>query len=376
MRPNPLRALPGLGQSVWMDYFRRNLLTSGELAKAIGEDDLRGVTSNPTIFEKAIAGSHDYDKQIRALALGGKSVEEILQELMVEDIRRAADVFRPAFDRLGGGDGFVSLEVSPHLAHDTRGTLAEARRLWAALDRPNVMIKVPATLEGLPAITALTAEGINVNITLLFGLPRYEQVAEAYLAGLEARVSRKQPVHTIASVASFFLSRIDVLLDPRLERIPELSSLRGEVAIASAKVAFQMYKRIFASERFRRLADQGARPQRLLWASTGTKDPAYPDLKYVEPLIGPDTINTMPVETMNAYRDHGNPAPRLEEGVDEARRVLERLAQGGVNLDEATREVEDQGVAKFIKPFDQLLKTLAEHREAARREAVDRQSVA
>ena len=281
MKENPLIKLTSLGQAIWLDYISRQMIDSGELRGLIDEDALHGMTSNPAIFEKAIAGSRDYDDDIRFLAREGKSIQEIYEALTVTDVQRAADVFRPRFDKLHGADGFVSLEVNPHLAHDTHGTIAEARRLWDKLDRPNVFIKVPATKAGLPAIRQLISEGININVTLLFGLPRYREVAEAYLLGLEERAA--QGLHlNVASVASFFLSRIDVLLDPQLEKIAQAggplaaaaTSLKGEAAIASAKVAYSIYQQIFGSQRFKALADKGAQTQRLLWASTSTKNPA------------------------------------------------------------------------------------------------------
>ena len=387
MKENPLLKLAEFGQSVWLDYIRRHMLTSGELLQLIEEDGLKGVTSNPAIFEKAIAGSHDYDESILTLARKGKSVEEIYQILTVEDIRQAADLFRPLYDRLDGKDGYVSLELNPHLARDTHGSIAEARKLWKALDRPNVFIKVPATREGLPVIRQLISEGINVNVTLLFGLLRYREVAEAYIAGLEERAALGLPLARVASVASFFLSRIDVKMDPKLEQImaaggPQAeiaANLRGEVAIASAKVAHcKYYRNIFESPRWRALADEGARPQRLLWASTGTKNPAYSDVKYVEALIGPDTINTMPAETLNAYRDHGNPAPRLVCPIEleRAEEVLKNLSKLGIDLNKVTQELEDEGIDKFIQPFDALLGTLqGKRREALQEEVVDRQTL-
>jgi len=284
-----------------------------------------------------------------------------------------ADLLRPAYDRRDGGDGFVSLEVSPHLAHDSAGTLIEARRLWTRVDRPNLFIKVPGTWEGLAAIRQLAAEGINVNVTLLFGLPRYRAVAEAYLDGLAERASRGLPLERVASVASFFLSRIDVLVDPQLEKIAQgggekardAASLVGESAIACAKVAREMYREILAGDRYTALAARGARPQRLLWASTGTKNPAYSDVKYLEPLIGPDTVNTAPLETIAAYRDHGRPALRLEQGTAEAGEVLERLAALGIDLAAVTQQLEDEGVQKFSGPFDSLMAVLERKREAA-----------
>ncbi|MBE9501331.1 MAG: bifunctional transaldolase/phosoglucose isomerase [Chloroflexi bacterium] len=383
MKQNPLLDIQIFSQSVWLDLIRRGMLSSGELQQLIEEDGLRGVTSNPSIFEKAIAGSHDYDDATRALALEGTSVEDIYQALTMEDVQRTADLFRPIYDQTEGRDGFVSLEVSPHLAYDTTGTISEARRLWAVLDRPNVLIKVPASREGLSAIKQLTYEGINVNVTLLFSLDRYREVTEAYIAGLEARATLGKPLERAASVASFFLSRIDVLVDSLLEKVMHAggakaeiaTTLHGHVAIASAKVAYQMYKEIFASERFRKLAVQGARTQRPLWASTGTKNPTYSDVKYVEELIGPDTVNTMPLETLNAYRDHGNPAPRLEEAVEEAHRTLDRLSEAGIDLEAVTRQLEKEGVHKFIVPFDRLMTTLEEKCAAALAEPLDRQTL-
>ena len=368
MSGNPLKRLGTLGQSIWLDYIRRDLMASGELRRLIDEDGLRGMTSNPSIFEKAIADSHDYDGDIRAMALGGNRADAIYETLSQRDVESAADQFRPLYDRTDGQDGYVSLEVNPHLAHDTKGTIEEARRLWAALNRPNVLIKVPATANGLPAIQQLIGEGISVNVTLLFGLPRYRQVAEAYIAGIEARAAQGEPVKHLASVASFFVSRIDALVDPLLEKLIAQGSkevdlakrARGQVAIASAKMAYQIYKDIFGSDRFRRLAARGARAQRLLWASTSTKNPDYSDVKYVEALIGPDTVDTAPLETLDAYRDHGEPEARLEQGVEEARRVLERLPELGIDIDKVTRQLEDEGVEKFNKPFDKLMEALTQ----------------
>ena len=373
MNMNPLLVLETFGQSVWLDYLSRKALDDGYLKQLIDEDGLSGLTSNPSIFEKAIAESNDYDDAIHTLTAKGKSVDEIYQALTVEDIQRAADLFRPVFDRLKGADGFVSLEVSPQLAHNTAGTIAEARQLWAAANRPNLFIKVPATREGLPAIQQLIGEGINVNITLLFGLPRYREVAEAYLAGLETLVARGKPLDQVSSVASFFLSRIDVLIDPLLDKkaaAENVAGLSGQAAIASAKVAYQIYQEIFGAERFRKLASMGARTQRLLWASTGTKNPKYSDVKYIEPLIGLDTINTMPPETMDAYREHGQPSSQLEKGALEAYRVLEGLREAGIDLDEMTQQLEDEGVAKFNKAFEQLTAALREKRAASSRESV------
>jgi transaldolase len=368
MKDNPLKKLGMLGQSIWLDYIRRDLFAGGGLRRLIEEDGLRGMTSNPSIFEKAIVDSHDYDKDIQAMALKGKGAETIYETLSQRDVQSAADEFRPLYDGTDGKDGYVSLEVNPHLAHDTNGTVQEARRLWGALDRPNVFIKVPATAEGLPAIRQLISEGINVNVTLLFGLPRYRQVAEAYIAGIEARAAQGKPVKHVASVASFFVSRIDALVDPLLGKIlsqggeeAELAKrVHGQVAIASAKMAYQIYKEIFGTLRFKSLREEGARVQRLLWASTSTKNPNYSDVKYVEALIGPDTVNTAPPETLDAYRDHGEPKARLEQDVREARRVLELLPELGINIDNVTRQLEVEGVEKFIKPFDKLMETLAQ----------------
>ena len=376
---NPLRRLEALGQSVWLDAFRRAMLSSGELQRLIEEDGLSGITANPAILEKAIAGSHDYDEAVRALALESRTAREIYEALAVEDLRNAADLFRPIFDSTGGHDGFVSLEVSPGIANDTQATLGEARRLWAALDRPNVMIKVPATGAGVPAIRQLTSEGININVTLLFGLDRYREVAEAYIGGLEDRLARSAPIIGISSVASFFLSRIDTLLDPQLDRLardkPAGAELRGQVALASARAAYRISKDLFGSGRFKTLAAEGARPQRLLWASTGTKDPSASDVKYVEPLIGPETINTLPLATLEAYRDHGRPAPRLVEDRSDPEQVLARLADVGIDLPAATRQLEEEGVEKFVEAFDRLEATLEGRRAAAMAEPVDRHSV-
>jgi transaldolase len=366
MKNNPLKQLETLGQSIWLDYIRRDLIAGGGLRRLIKEDGLRGMTSNPAIFEKVIADSLDYDGEIQAMALQGKGAVAIYETISQRDVQSAADEFRPLYDSTEGKDGYVSLEVNPHLAHDTNGTIDEARRLSTALNRPNVFIKVPATAAGLPAIRQLISEGISVNVTLLFGLPRYRQVVEAYIAGIEARAAQGKPVKHIASVASFFLSRIDSLVDPLLDKLiaeggkdADLAKqARGQVAIASAKTAYQIYKEIFGSERFRKLVDKGARDQRLLWASTSAKNPDYSDVKYVEALIGPDTVNTAPLETIDAYRDHGEPKTRLEQDVKEARRVLERLAELGISIDKVTQQLEDEGVEKFNKPFDKLMETL------------------
>jgi len=369
MKNNPLKQLETLGQSIWLDYIRRDLIASGELRRLIEEDGLRGMTSNPAIFEKSIVDSHDYDESIRVMALKGKGAAEIYETISHRDVQSAADEFRPLYDRTDGQDGYVSLEVNPHLAHDTDGTMEEARRLWSALNRPNVFIKVPATIEGLPAIEQLICEGINVNVTLLFGLPRYRQVADAYIAGLAARQAQGKAVNHVASVASFFVSRIDSNVDPLLvqgEKEADLAKeMRGQVAVASAKLAYQIYKEIFGTLQFKRLAEAGARVQRLLWASTGTKNPDYSDVKYIETLIGPNTVNTVPVETLNAYRDHGVPKASLEKEVAEAAAVLARLSELGIDINKVTQQLEDEGVEKFNKPFDNLMNTLVERSRIA-----------
>jgi transaldolase len=376
MKTSPLNQLETLGQSLWLDYIRRDLIVSGELRRLIEEDGLRGMTSNPAIFEKAIIDSHDYDTDIRSMALEGKNAQSIFETLTQRDVRMAADEFRPVYERMDGKDGYVSLEVNPHLAHDTKGTIEEARRLWGSLGRPNVFIKVPATIEGLPAITQLTSEGINVNITLLFGLPRYRQVAEAYISGIEARLAQGKAVKRVASVASFFLSRIDTLVDPLLEKTiahggnsADLArQALGQVAIASARMAYQIYKKIFNGERFKKLTEHGARVQRVLWASTGAKNPKFSDVKYVEALIGPDTINTVPVETLNAFRDHGTAKALLERDVGKAAGIVKRLPEIGIDIDSITQQLEDEGVEKFNKPFDTLMEVLekASHRQVKR----------
>ena len=383
MRENPLIKLESFGQSIWQDYIRRGALNSGDLQHLIAEDGLSGVTSNPSIFEKAISGSHDYEDTIRSLALEGKNPDDIYDDLVIEDIQRAADLLKPVYDKNKGKDGFVSLEVSPHLAYDTKATIAEARRLWDRVQRPNVMIKVPGTLEGLPAIQELISQGININITLLFGLPRYEKVVDAFLRGLEKRVENGQAVENIASVASFFLSRIDVMVDPMLEKsfeTPEKSDLaqitHGQVAVSSARLAYRIYKGLFGGERFKKLAAKGAQPQRLLWASTSTKNPEYSDIKYVDALIGPNTVNTLPTETLDNYRDHGNPALRLEEGLAQAEETMDNLQKLGININTVTQKLEEEGAQKFIKSYDLLMDTLKKKRDEALKEPVDQQNMA
>jgi len=369
MVTNPLRVLNSLGQSVWYDYIRRSELTSGHLKKLIDEDGVSGVTSNPSIFEKAIAAGNEYDESIRRLVEQGKETADIFEALEVEDIRTAADIFRPLYDSTEGRDGFVSIEVAPTLARDTQGSVTEARRLWRSVNRPNILVKIPGTAEGLPAIEELLGEGININITLLFAIERYEEVAWAYVAALEKRARDSKPLECIASVASFFVSRIDAMVDKELQakaaattdstEKKRLEWLQGKTAIANARLAYVKFREIFASSRFRALASRGARLQRMLWASTGTKNPQYSDTLYIDTLVGPDTINTMPVPSLAAYRDHGKPAARIEEDLEQARSVMQQLKEQGIDLASATAKLEDQGVESFTNDYRRLLSALA-----------------
>ncbi len=372
---NPLLELQKHGQSIWLDYIRRNLITTGGLKRLIEEDGLRGVTSNPTIFDKAIAGSDDYDEALKSMLRADPAAPPmaLFDSLEIADIQAAADILRPVFDETGGADGFVSIEVSPRLARDTRGTISEARRLWAEVSRPNLMVKVPATSEGIPAILTLTAEGVNVNITLMFSLAHYEAVANAYISGLE----RNPQPERISSVASFFVSRVDTAVDKQLEAIgtPEALTLRGKVAVANAKMAYQRFREVFAGERWEKLAQRGARVQRPLWASTGTKNPAYSDVLYVESLIGLDTVNTMPPATLEAFRDHGRVAETLTANLDEAREVLASLARIGIDLDQVTETLQREGVDAFSTSLDKLLASLDEKRCSILSAQVDRQEM-
>jgi transaldolase len=368
MKENPLRKLEALGQSIWLDLLDRGMLRSGEFRRLMEEDGISGVTSNPKTFSDAVVETDHYDKEVRDLVHEGLNEESIAQRLAFADVQQAADLLRPIYDRTEGTDGFVSLEVSPHLAYDTAGTVAQARQFWKAVDRPNLFIKVPGTRDGVPAIQQLISEGINVNVTLLFGLERYREVVQAYIAGLNARAVAGQRLVRVASVASFFLSRIDVLVDPLLEKVMQQSGpeaelakrLIGEVAIASAKMAFRIHREIFGGDRFGELAAKGARPQKLLWASTSTKNPNYSDVKYVEPLIGADTINTLPLKTIEAYRDHGRPEPRLAEGLEQAEEVFDLLPNVGIDPAWISQQLEKEGVEKFAKPYDALLTALKE----------------
>ncbi|MBZ0294860.1 MAG: bifunctional transaldolase/phosoglucose isomerase [Anaerolineae bacterium] len=361
-----LHELNELGQSVWIDYIRRSFIASGELQKMI-DQGVRGVTSNPAIFEKAIGGSDDYDEQMQQLVMAGKSVPEIYEALAVEDIANATDLFRKVYDESNGEDGYVSLEVSPDLARDTDGTMEEARHFFRELNRPNLMIKVPATREGIPAVEQLISEGINVNITLMFSMDHYEAVVEAYLRGLERLAANGGDISKVGSVASFFVSRVDSKLDPMLEAAgaPEL---KGKIAVDNAKLVYQRFKELFSGDRWEKLVALGARVQRPLWASTSTKDPSYPDTLYVDTLIGPQTVNTMPPETMEAFIDHGTAAVTVEDNIQQSQQRIEKLAEIGIDLDQATEELQDEGVDKFIKPFESLMKTITEKRDSMRAE--------
>lgn len=366
MKNNKVKSIHDFGQSIWLDFIDRQIMESGELQQLIDEDGVRGVTSNPAIFEKAISSSSDYDADIKELSQEDISNEDVFYRLAVSDIKRAADLFKPIYEdeEVKGADGYISLEVSPRLARDTEGSIRQARELWKAVDRENVMIKIPGTAEGLPAIQKCISEGININVTLLFSLDRYEAVAEAYISGLEDRLKANQPIDNIASVASFFLSRIDVLVDPILKE-KGLEQLQGEVAIASAKKAYEIYKRIFSSERFKKLEAKGAKPQRLLWASTSSKNPDFRDTKYVEALIGPNTVNTIPMDTLEAFRDHGQAENSLEDGLDKASDTLAQLKKAGINLDALTQKLEDEGIEKFNQPYAKLLDAIAQQKKKA-----------
>ncbi len=360
MTVNPLVTLGQLGQSPWYDFITRDLLASGGLRRLIEEDGLRGMTSNPTIFEKAIAGSELYDDEIRSLVGAGRSPAQIFENLAVADVRAACDHFAPLHATSGGTDGLVSLEVSPTLAYDAARTVVEAERLWHIVGRPNLMIKIPGTRAGLPAVTRCLAAGLNVNVTLLFSVQRYQEVIDAFQAGLEDRAERNLPVRGIASVASFFVSRVDTKVDALLDRMiaggaSHLSRLRGQAAVANAGLAYQAFERSLAGPRWQRLARLGAQPQRPLWASTSTKDPALSDVYYVERLVAPLTVNTLPPDTFAAYRDHGRPEVCIHAGIAGAPATLQSLATAGISLESITRELEDEGVAKFAASYASLL---------------------
>ncbi len=384
---NPVKALESHGQAVWLDFLARGFVAKGDLKKLIDTDGVKGVTSNPSIFEKAIGSSDEYDAPIgQALKKGDRPVSELFEHLAVEDIQHAADVLRPVYDHLAGHDGFVSLEVSPYLAMDTKGTIVEAERLWKEVDRRNLMVKVPATAPGLPAIQHLIGEGISINITLLFSQKVYVQVAEAYLAGLEKYVAKGGDPSHVGSVASFFVSRIDSAVDKQLdEKIAKandptekerLAALKGKVAIANAKLAYVEYKRLFSGARWDKLAAKGAKPQRLLWASTGTKNKDYSDVLYVEELIGPNTVNTVPPATLDAFRDHGKLRNSLEENVEDARHVLAELEKSGISLDAITAELVKDGVKQFADAADKLYGAVAHKRVTVLGGSIDRQALA
>ena len=375
MNKNSLIGLKELGQSVWLDNLNRKLIDTGELKRLIAEDGLTGITSNPTIFQKAISGSTDYDTSLkRMLKEGMKNEKELFLGLAFEDISRAADLLWPIYEANNGSDGFVSIEVSPDLAYETDATIGEAKRLFSTIGKKNILVKVPGTKQGLPAIEQLTAEGVNVNVTLLFSVKRYEEVAESYARGLEKRLGLGKPIREIASVASFFVSRVDTLTDKLLQdRLStassdvdkeEIKGLFGKAAVANAKLAYQKYQEFFSARRFLALKEKGGRIQRILWGSTGTKNPAYSDIKYVEELIAPDSINTMPETTMTAFKDHGRATITIRQHLDEAKGLLRRLNSHGIDMDQVTDQLETEGVKLFSDSFFALLKEIARKRDS------------
>jgi len=371
---NPLLQLKALGQSVWYDNIDRSQLVSGQFKRLLDEDGICGVTANPTIFEKSISSGHAYDEQINQLIREGKSTNEIYEALIIQDIRTVADILRPIYDSANRQDGLVSLEVSPDLAHDTEGTLSEVRRFWKMVDRPNLMIKIPGTPEGIPAVLQALTEGINVNITLIFSISTYRQVAEAFISALEARRTAGEDISHMASVASFFVSRVDTLVDKLLEdkvkatsntsEQQHLKSLEGKAAIANARLVYQDFKKIFNTPRFAALKQASAYVQRPLWASTSTKNPAYRDVLYAEELIGPDTVDTMPLETIENFRDHGRVRLSIEDNLEEADQVFDALEKIGIHYDQVTKQLQDEGVQKFADSFHTLFEGIAEKRKA------------
>jgi transaldolase len=371
---NPLRELEALGQSIWLDDIDRGDLLSGRFGRLIDEDGLAGATGNPTIFEHSITHDTTYDEQIQQLIRERKSAQEIYEALAITDEQTVADLLRPVYERTGGQDGFVSIEVSPYLAHDTEKTVAEVRRFWHTIDRPNLMVKIPSTPSGIPAIRQALAEGININITLMFSLDNYRQVAEAYLSALEERLAAGKGIGHIASVASFFVSRVDVFVDQLLEdkikaistsaEQQKLKALQGKVAIANARLAYQEFKQLFGTPRFEALRQHGARVQRPLWASTGTKNPAYRDVLYVEELIGPNTVNTMPLKTLESFRDHGRVRLSVEEDIPQSQAVLTALEAAGIDYEQVTSQLQEEGVQKFIDSFDKLFQCIESKRKA------------
>lgn len=367
---NPLQQLLDHGQSFWLDNLTRDLIRSGELGRRVREEGLRGVTSNPSIFAKAIEGSEAYDDQIADLSRQGLAPAEVVERLTIDDVREACDVLRPVYDESQGADGFVSLEVSPHLADDGPGSLADALRLFEAVGRPNAFIKIPGTPAGLPAIEDALAAGVNINITLLFSISSYLAVTEAYQRALERRLTKGEPVDRLSSVASFFVSRIDTMVDKALDELSgstdEARDLKGQAAIANAKLAYQAFRSVLSSSRWQRLASHGATVQRVLWASTSVKNPEYHDVKYIEPLIGPGTVNTMPYKTAQAFSDHGVVAETVEDGLQEAEQTMSRLAALGIDFEDVTDALLKEGVEKFVVPYDNLVTLVAERCEAAR----------
>ncbi|QNK62182.1 transaldolase [Pedobacter sp. PAMC26386] len=365
MEANKVKKIHDYGQSIWLDFIDREIIKSGRLKDLIEIDGVRGLTSNPAIFEKAISSSSDYDADIAVLSKENISNEDIFYRLAIKDIQQAADLLLPVYnEEVQGSDGYASLEVSPLLALNTEATIKQALQLWKEVDRKNVMIKIPGTQPGLAAIKKTISEGLNINVTLLFGLERYKKVTDAYIEGLEERAANGNSIKDIASVASFFLSRIDVLIDPILEE-KHLGELKGEVAIASAKKAYEIYKQVFSGARWDKLAALGAKPQRLLWASTSSKNPAFKDTKYVEALIGPDTVDTIPIETLEAYRDHGDPENRLEIDLDGASAVLAQLRHEEIDLQKLTQQLEDEGIEKFNAPYEKLLNAIEKQKQLA-----------
>lgn len=371
---NPLQQLKALGQSIWLDDIDRGDLLSGRFRRLIDEDGLAGATGNPTIFEHSITHDTTYDEQMQQLIREGKSAQDIYEALAITDEQMVADLLRPVYEQTGGQDGFVSIEVSPYLAHETEQTLIEVRRFWQAIDRPNLMVKIPSTSAGIPAIRQALSEGININITLMFSLENYRQVAEAYLSALEARLAAEQDISRIASVASFFVSRVDMLVDQRLEdkikstsanaEQQKLKALQGKAAIANARLAYQEFKRLFSTQRFEALRQHGAHVQRPLWASTSTKNPAYRDVLYVEELIGPNTVNTMPLKTLESFRDHGRVSLSAEEDLPQAQAVLAALQAAGIDYEQVTSQLQEEGIQKFIDSFDKLLQCIEDKRKA------------
>jgi transaldolase len=373
---NAINQLHKLGQSIWYDNIQRRLLENGEMAQLIAQGDIRGVTSNPSIFHNAISRSNDYDAALKSMAWSSLSTEEMFYQLALKDIRAAADLFLPLYKQSNGADGYVSMEVSPYLARDTAGTISEAKRLWDLVNRPNLMVKIPATAQGIEAINKSIAAGININVTLIFSLDRYKQVMEAYLSGLEERVAQRLPINTIASVASFFVSRVDSKVDGQLQALiknegpvsDQATQLLGKAAIANARLAYVLFRQTFGTDRFNQLQKHGARFQRPLWASTSTKNPAYRDVMYVEDLIGPDTVNTVPPQTLDAFRDHGHAEITLQDQSSDSTQLLEKVESLGISMQQVTQQLEEEGVKAFSDAFDALLKTISDRTNIAQNE--------